>query len=399
MSSQYPKIILKKGKERSLQNFHPWLFSGAVEEADDGIDEGDIVEIYSVNQNYLATGHYHEGSIKVRIFSFEKTDCGYEFWKEKLVKALELRERLGMVNDPETNVYRLIHAEGDGLPGLIIDIYNTTAVIQTHTLGMHRIKNFLADGLKEIYGAKLTAIYDKSADTMSKQEAAPAAMKMNNEYLFGKEQEVEILENKIKFTVDIKEGQKTGFFIDQRDNRKLLASYSNGKKVLNAFAYSGGFSLYALKGNASMVHSVDSSKKAAELAEKNVALNFNQPSHQFFQEDVFDFLKKSETAYDVIVLDPPAFAKHLSSVDKATVGYRNLNYEAIRRIQKNGVLFTFSCSQVIDKHLFRKIVFTAAAQSKRNVKVLHQLTQPADHPISLYHPEGEYLKGLVLYIE
>ena len=224
-------------------------------------------------------------------------------------------------------------------------------------------------------------------------------MKMSNEFLFGKEEDIEVMENKLKFNVDIKEGQKTGFFIDQRDNRKLLASYSNDKKVLNAFAYSGGFSLYALKGNAALVHSVDSSKRAAELAEKNVALNFNQPSHQFFQEDVFDFLKKSETAYDVMVLDPPAFAKHLSSIDKATVGYRNLNYEAFRRIQKNGILFTFSCSQVIDKHLFRKIVFTAAAQSKRNVKILHQLTQPADHPISLYHPEGEYLKGLVLFVE
>lgn len=395
MSSLFPKIILKPGKERSLQNFHPWLFSGAVEKADDGITEGDIVEIFSDNKKYLATGHYHDGSIKVRIFSFEETDCSFHFWKNKLEKAFQLRERLGLINRPETDVYRLVHAEGDGLPGLIIDIYHTTAVIQTHTLGMHRIKTFLVDGLKEIYGSGLSAIYDKSADTMSKQEA----VHVNNEFLFDKQESIQVTEHGIKFYIDIREGQKTGFFIDQRENRKLLSKYSKGKKILNAFAYSGGFSLYALNGGAELVHSVDSSKKAAEWAERNVALNFNNASHQFFSEDVFDFLKKSETGYDVMILDPPAFAKHLSAVHQATVGYRNLNYEAIKKINRNGILFTFSCSQVIDKNLFRKIIFTAAAQAKRNVRILHQLTQPADHPISLYHPEGEYLKGLVLYVE
>ncbi len=395
MPDDFPKIILKKTKERSLQNFHPWLFSGAIESKEEGIHEGDTVEIFSFNQNYLATGHYHEGSIMVRVFSFEKTDGTFGFWKSKLVKAFQLRERLGLINDTQTNVYRLVNAEGDGMPGLIIDIYDSTAVIQTHTLGMHRLKHFFTDALQEIYGSRLTAIYDKSAESMSKQEGAH----VTNDFLFGKENEIEVLENNIRFSIDVLEGQKTGFFIDQRENRKLLAEYSNDKKVLNAFAYSGGFSLYALNGKAALVHSVDSSKKAAVLAERNVALNFKNVPHQFYTEDVFDFLKKSETRYDVMVLDPPAFAKHLSSVDKATIGYRNLNSEALRQIDKNGIVFTFSCSQVIDKNLFRKIIFTAAAQAKRNVKVLHQLTQPADHPISIYHPEGEYLKGLVLYVE
>jgi 23S rRNA (cytosine1962-C5)-methyltransferase len=395
MSKQFSKIILKKGKERSLLNFHPWLFSGAVEKEEEGIKEGDVVEIFSNNNNYLATGHYHEGSIKVRIFSFEKINAEFKFWKEKIQRAYQLREKLGLTGNTDTNVYRLIHAEGDGLPGLIIDIYNTTAVIQTHTLGMYHNRNLFADALKEIYGSKLSAIYDKSSDSLSRQES----MSVQNEFLFGEVDGVQVIENDVHFHVDIKEGQKTGFFIDQRENRKLLASYSRGKKILNAFSYSGGFSLYALKENAALVHSVDSSKKAAELTEKNIQLNFKYAPHQFYTEDVFDFLKKQETSYDVIVIDPPAFAKHLSSVDKATIGYRNLNYEAIRRINKNGILFTFSCSQVIDKMLFRKIVFTAAAQAKRNVKILHQLTQPPDHPISIYHPEGEYLKGLVLYVE
>ena len=395
MQTDFPLVILKKGKERSLLNLHPWLFSGAVEKTDAGIHEGDIVEVVSYDMRYLATGHYHEGSIKTRIFSFEKTGCSYEFWKEKLQRAFTLRQRLNLANNADTNVYRLVHAEGDGLPGLIIDIYHTTAVVQTHTLGMHRIKHFVVDALKEIYGSNLTAIYDKSADTMSRQEAA----QVTNEFLFGKEENINVIENGIQFHIDYEAGQKTGFFIDQRNNRKLLGEYSSEKKVLNTFAYSGGFSLYALKAGAELVHSVDSSKKAAELAEKNVAKNFIEAAHQFFAEDVFDFLKKSETTYDVMVLDPPAFAKHLSAVDKATIGYRNLNSEAMKRINKNGILFTFSCSQAIDKTLFRKIIFTAALQAKRNVKVLHQLSQPADHPVSIYHPEGEYLKGLVLFVE
>ena len=395
MKNSFPKIILKAQKERSVLNKHPWLFSGAVEKMDAGINEGDIVEIFSKDQKYLATGHYHDGSIKVRIFSFAQTDCSYSFWKEKIEKVFALRQQLGLINNPHTNVYRLIHAEGDGMPGLIIDIYNSTAVIQTHTLGMHRIKNFVVDALKEIYGNHLAAIYDKSADAMSKQDAS----NVSNEFLFGNKENNEVIENGIHFSIDFELGQKTGFFIDQRDNRKLLGEYSKGKKVLNTFAYSGGFSLYALKEGAELVHSVDSSKKAAAWCKKNISLNFDSVQHEFFTEDVFDFLKKSETEYDVIILDPPAFAKHLSSVDKATIGYRNLNVEALKKIKKNGILFTFSCSQVIDKNLFRKILFTAAVHAKRNVRILHQLTQPADHPISIYHPEGEYLKGLVLHVE
>jgi 23S rRNA (cytosine1962-C5)-methyltransferase len=395
MSQLFPKIILKPKKERSLLNQHPWLFSGAIEKSDDGIEEGDIVEIFSNSHQYLATGHFHAGSIMVRIFSFVRTECQYEFWKTKIANAFLQRQRLGLTSNPDTNVYRLVHAEGDGLPGMIIDIYNTTAVIQTHTLGMHRIKKYVTDALIAIYGSSLTVIYDKSAETMNKQEAAM----VSNQFLFGNENNTIVTENGIRFFIDYQSGQKTGFFIDQRDNRKLLGYYSKGKKVLNTFAYSGGFSMYALKEGAELVHGVDSSKKAAEWAEKNAALNHASSTHQFFVSDVFDFLKQSETAYDVIVLDPPAFAKHLSAVDKATIGYRNLNYEAIKAIEPNGILFTFSCSQVIDKALFRKIIFMASLQARRQVKILHQLTQPADHPISIYHPEGEYLKGLVLLVK
>ena len=391
----FPKIILHPAKERSIQNKHPWLFSGAIKKTEGDPKEGDIVEIFSSAGLYLATGHYHAGSITVRIFSFDRITPDYQFWKSKLRSALEFRKKLNLTDNSETNCYRLVHAEGDGMPGLIIDIYNSVAVIQTHTLGMHGIKNHLTEALKELFGDKLTAIYDKSGDTMSRQQQ----VEIVNQMLVGNQTEVDVLENGIRFHVNFSEGQKTGFFLDQRENRKLLGHYSAGKKVLNTFAYSGGFSMYALKNNATLVHSVDSSKKAAEWAEKNVKLNFNAAPHHFFAEDVFDFLKKSSEVYDVIVLDPPAFAKHLSAVKQATMGYRNLNTEAIRRIAPGGILFTFSCSQVIDKELFRKIIFTASAQARRNVRILHQLSQPPDHPISIYHPEGEYLKGLVLYVE
>ncbi len=395
MSSPFPKIILLPGKERSLLNRHPWLFSGAIKKKEGDPKEGDVVEVISSMGVYMATGHYHSGSITVRIFSFEQITPGYEFWKAKLSSAFEYRKKLQLIDNESTNCYRLIHAEGDGMPGLIIDIYNSVAVIQTHTLGMHAIKNHLTDALKEIYGAKLSTVYDKSGDTMSRQKQS----EISNGLLYGTKTEEDVLENGIKFHVNFSEGQKTGFFLDQRENRNLLGSYSAGKKVLNTFAYSGGFSLYALKNNASLVHSIDSSKKAAEWAGKNVAMNFSNAPHQFFAEDVFDFMKKSSEQYDVIILDPPAFAKHLSAVKQATIGYRNLNTEAMRQIAKGGILFTFSCSQVIDKELFRKIIFTAAAQARRNVRILHQLSQPPDHPISIYHPEGEYLKGLVLYVE
>ena len=389
------KIILKSGKERSLLNFHPWLFSGAVHKTEGEIKEGDVVEIYSDKKEYLATGHYHDGSIKVRIFSFTQVTPDYNFWKSKIQNAFDLRKQLGFVDNPDTNVYRLVNAEGDGMPGLIIDIYNETAVIQTHTIGMHNIKNELVKALQEIYGSKLKAIYDKSSETMNKH----SEQVFKNGYLFGENSGNEVIENRNRFLVNWEEGQKTGFFIDQRDNRRLLSKYANGKNVLNTFAYSGGFSVYALKGGANLVHSVDSSKKTMDWAKQNIELNFQNAEHEFFVLDTFDYLKKMESVYDLIILDPPAFTKHINAVKQASIGYKNLNFEAIKRIKPNGIIFTFSCSQHIDKKLFRQIVFSAASQAKRNVRVLHQLTQPPDHPISIYHPEGEYLKGLVLHVE
>ena len=378
-----------------MQNFHPWLFSGAVQSQDKELTEGCIVEIFSSDNNYLATAHFHHGSIVARILSFEKCEIDQQFFDQKIRKAFELRKNLQLTNSKDTTVYRLINAEGDGLPGLIVDIYNTTAVIQVHTAGMFESRELVKNALLHTSELNLQAVYDKSAGSMEKH----SDIESQNSYLFGEKGNNVVIENGIKFSVDWEEGQKTGFFIDQRENRKLLMHYSKNKKVLNTFAYSGGFSLYALKAGAALVHSVDSSRKAMEWANENIELNVKDAPHEYFALDTFDFLKRGMENYDVIILDPPAFAKHLSAVDKATIGYRNLNYEAIKRINKNGILFTFSCSQAIDKNLFRKIVFMAAAQAKRNVKVLHQLSQAPDHPVSIYHPEGEYLKGLVLYVE
>ena len=391
----YVKIILQPKKDRSLRLFHPWVFSGAIAKVDGDPKEGDIVEVYSHENEYMATGHFHNGSIKVRLFSFTKTDCSEEFWYSKFKKAYDNRERLGIIGNTKTNIYRLIHAEGDGMPGLIIDIYGSVAVIQTHTVGMHEQKEHFVSALKKIYGTSLEAIYDKSAETMSKQNS----LIMENSFLYGSQSESEVFENDIKFYVNWVEGQKTGFFIDQRENRQLLANYSKGKRVLNTFSYSGGFSMYALAAGATEVHSVDSSKKAGELSLRNAELNGVTNRHFFHGMDAFDFLKSSKELYDIVILDPPAFAKHLSSVDKAMIGYRNLNTEGFNKVLPGGLLFTFSCSQVIDKTLFRKVVFQAAAQSKRNVRILYQLTQGPDHAISIYHPEGEYLKGLVLQVD
>lgn len=395
MSNRYPKVILKPGKERSLLNFHPWLFSGAVQSQDKELTEGCITDIFSNDNKFLATAHFHHGSIVARILSFEQTEINQQFFNQKILKAFVLRKNLGLINNPDTTAFRLINAEGDGLPGLIVDIYNSTAVIQLHTAGMFASVEMIKNALLNISELNLKSIYNKSADTLSKQ----SGIESRNNYLFGEKENNVVSENGIKFSVDWEEGQKTGFYIDQRENRKLLLHYAKNKKVLNTFAYSGGFSLYALQAGAASVHSVDSSKRAMEWANLNVELNFKNALHEYFALDTFDFLKKGQENYDVIILDPPAFAKHLIAVDKATVGYRNLNYEAIKRINNNGILFTFSCSQAIDKNLFRKIVFTAAAQAKRNVRILHQLTQSPDHPVSIYHPEGEYLKGLVLYVE
>lgn len=391
----FPKVILNPGKERSIRLMHPWVFSGAVKRVDGNVKEGDVVEVFTHDNNYLATGHFHEGSIKVRIFSFEKTEFDPAFWDAKLQAALSLRKILGLVNSAVTNTYRLVHAEGDGLPGLIIDIYGSCAVIQTHTIGMYQA---IADVTKALLGLKdleLDNVFDKSGDALQKQTGISGL----NRLLAGHKTDDVVLENGIKFYVNWEEGQKTGFFIDQRENRNLLQQYTLGKKVLNTFSYSGGFSMYALQAGAALVHSVDSSKKAMEWCNKNAELNQHADRHQFYQQDAFDFLKSNSSFYDVIVLDPPAFAKHLSSEKKAIVGYRNLNTEGFKHIAPGGILFTFSCSQVIDKISFRKIIFQAAAQSKRNVRVLHQLSQGPDHPVSLYHPEGEYLKGLVLYVE
>lgn len=392
--SSFPRIILNPKKDRSVRLYHPWVFSGAIHKVEGTVKEGDIVEVFSADGNYLATGHFHEGSIKVRLFSFSKTDAGASFWYDRLQAAFDAREKIGITNLSSTNVYRLVHAEGDGLPGLIIDIYGSVAVIQTHTVGMHSARHDIAEALKKIYGTQLEAIYDKSSETMSKQNAVVT----ENTFLLGNLQESIVLENDVQFYVNWVEGQKTGFFIDQRENRALLARYSEGKKILNTFSYSGGFSMYALKAGAAEVHSIDSSKRAADLAVRNAELNQVSERHKFFNEDAFDFLKSSQEKYDIVILDPPAFAKHLSAVEKAMIGYRNLNLEGFKRVERGGLLFTFSCSQVMDKVLFRKVVFQAAAQSGRQVRILYQLSQGPDHPINIYHPEGEYLKGIVLQV-
>lgn len=395
MKSGLAKVFLHSGKERSVRLLHPWIFSGAISRIEGKPAEGQWVEVYSADQTFLAVGHFHEGSIKVRILSFTKIDDEKKFWTDKIRNAFQMREKLGLTNKSDTTAYRLIHAEGDGVPGLIIDIYNDTAVIQSHTLGIHHSKNYILEALKEVYGEKLNTIYDKSSDTMSKQSSLQVA----DSFLQGEKKECIILEGGIKFKINWVEGQKTGFFIDQRDNRALLARYSSGKNILNTFSYSGGFSMYALNAGAAVVHSVDSSKKAEQLALENAELNGWSDRHTFIHQDAFDFLKQTTNDYDIVILDPPAFAKHLSSVDKAMIGYRNLNTEGFKKVVKGGLLFTFSCSQVMDKALFRKVVFQAAAQAKRKVRILYQLSQGPDHPINIYHPEGEYLKGMVLYVD
>ncbi len=387
--------MLHPAKDRSVRLFHPWIFSGAVKAVHGDVQEGDVVEVFTHDGKYLATGHFHDGSIKVRIFSFEQTDFGKEFWHLKFLKALELRKILGLISNSKTNIFRLIHAEGDGLPGLIIDIYGSCAVIQAHTIGMYKAIQQITEALLMFSELKLDTVYNKSDEALQKQ----SSVTNSNRHLLGDKVESVVQENGVQFLVNWVEGQKTGFFIDQRENRKLLQQYVQNKNVLNTFSYSGGFSMYALAAGASSVYSVDSSAKAKEWAEKNADLNKSDSRHTFFKSDAFDFLKGVSANYDVIILDPPAFAKHLSSAKKAIIGYRNLNTEGLKRIAPGGILFTFSCSQVIDKLMFRKVVFQAAAQSGRNVRVLHQLSQGPDHPVSIYHPEGEYLKGLVLYVD
>ncbi|MGD0712134.1 MAG: class I SAM-dependent rRNA methyltransferase [Bacteroidales bacterium] len=392
----FTKVILKSGKDEAVRRFHPWVFSGAIKKMDGEPQEGDVVEVYSNHNEYLGTGHYQASSITVRVFSFQQVKPDYEFWKSKLVKAYKYRKELGLTDNPETNVYRLVHAEGDGLPGLIIDYYNGTIVMQTHSIGMHFIREHLVNALKDIYGDKLKAVYDKSSETL------PKSVNLNQKdgYLFGKAETNEVLEYGHKFIVDWEAGQKTGFFVDQRENRKLLEKYVYSKTVLNTFCYTGGFSVYALKAGAAEVHSVDSSKKALELTDKNILISsLDAAKHQSIQADAIDYLKEIEGKYDVIILDPPAFAKHHDAMHNAVQGYKRINLQAIKQIKKGGFIFTFSCSQVVDKFHFYSTVASAAILSGRNVKIIHQLSQPSDHPISAFHPEGEYLKGLVLFVE
>jgi 23S rRNA (cytosine1962-C5)-methyltransferase len=389
------RIHLKPGKDQSLLRFHPWVFSGAIKKTEGNPSEGELVEVVSNDGTFLGIGHYQVGSITVRIVSFVKKEIDYTFWKDKLQQAYKLRKELNLAENPENNIYRLIHGEGDGLPGLIIDIYNDTAVMQAHSVGMYLIRNIFAQALTEIYGHNLAAVYDKSEGTVPFKANTGA----RNEYLWGESRPGTALEYGNKFQVDWIEGQKTGFFIDQRENRKMVETYSKDKTVLNVFGYTGGFSVYALRGGAKLVHSVDSSEKAIELTNQNVALNFLEANHESFAVDAFEYLNNIDNKYDLIILDPPAFAKHQDALRNALQAYKRINTRAFSKIKPGGILFTFSCSQVVNKDQFRQAVFSAAAIAKRNVRILHQLTQPADHPINIYHPEGEYLKGLVLYIE
>ena len=387
------QIYLKRGKEESLRRFHPWIFSGAIHHADEGIADGDTVRVIDSNGDYIATGHFQMGSIAVRVLTFNNVAIDDEFWYSRLKSALNMRTAIGLAGNPNNDTYRLVHGEGDLLPGLIIDIYGRTAVMQAHSVGMHLCRKEIAQQLIKVMEKQVDNIYYKSETTLP-------FMEPENGFLIGQSDENIGIENGLKFRVDWLRGQKTGFFVDQRDNRSLLETYSHGKDVLNMFCYTGGFSVYAMRGGANLVHSVDSSAKAIELTRSNIELNFpGDKRHDAFCEDAFKYLDEAGSNYDLIILDPPAFAKHRGALHNALKGYTRLNMKAFEKIQKGGILFTFSCSQVVTKDNFRNAVFTAAALAHRKVRILHQLHQPADHPINIYHPEGEYLKGLVLYVE
>ena len=392
----YKKLYLKPGKEESLKRFHPWVFSGAIARVEGEPEEGEIVDVYTSKKEFIACGHFQIGSIAVRVLTFRQEEINHDFWKHRLEVALDLRRSLNLVDNPENNTYRLVHGEGDNLPGLIIDVYGQTAVMQAHSAGMHVYRMEIADALSEVMGDIVKHIYYKSETTLPyKADLGP-----ENGFIKGGSPENVALENGLKFHVDWLKGQKTGFFVDQRENRHLLERYSKGRNVLNMFCYTGGFSFYAMRGGANLVHSVDSSAKAIDLTNQNVELNFpGDQRHQAFAEDAFKYLDRMGDQYDLIILDPPAFAKHRDALRNALRGYSKLNAKAFEKIKPGGILFTFSCSQVVDKKDFRNAVFTAAAQSGRSVRILHQLTQPGDHPVNIYHPEGEYLKGFVLYVE
>ena len=398
----YQTVHLKKGKEESLGRFHPWVFSGAIHHIDGRPEEGDVVRVVSADGRFLAVGHIQIGSIAVRVLSFEDITIDPTFWKERLSAAYEARKSIfpqwvkgdGLL----TNAFRLVHGEGDGLPGLVIDVYDRTAVMQAHSVGMHVSRQEIADALAEVLDGIVDNIYYKSETTL----AYKANEDGGNGFLKGGLATASDIatENGLKFHVDWLGGQKTGFFVDQRENRALLERYSHGRKVLNMFCYTGGFSFYAMRGGAELVHSVDSSSRAIDITRANVELNFpGDARHEAYAEDAFKYLDSMGDQYDLIILDPPAFAKHKDALRNALMGYRKLNAKAFEKIRPGGILFTFSCSQVVTKDNFRTAVFTAAAMSGRRVRILHQLTQPADHPVSIYHPEGEYLKGLVLYVE
>lgn len=390
------KITLKAGKDRSVFRYHPWIFSGAIASGEGDLQEGNVVKVYSSDGQFLATGHCQIGSIAVRILTFKDENIDYNFWRDRIANAYQMRRSIGLTESPTNNVYRLVHGEGDDLPGLVVDYYAGVAVVQFHSVGMFLERENIAKALVEVLGDKITAIYDKSESTLPfKAEIEP-----HNGYLYGKADNFIALENGLKFNVDWLEGQKTGFFVDQRENRSLLEKYARDKNVLNMFCYTGGFSFYAMRGGAKLVHSVDVSARAIELANRNVELNFpGDTRHEAFAEEAFNFLENSYNKYDLIILDPPAFAKHQNVLNNAIQGYKKLNRKGIEVVKPGGIIFTFSCSQVMTKDLFRQTVFTAAANTGRRVRILHQLTQPADHPVSIYHPEGEYLKGLVLYVE
>ena len=392
----YKKITLRRGKEESLKRFHPWVFSGAIATADDTIEEGDLVSVFSNDGTHIGNGHFQVGSIMVRILAWGVTAIDEAFYRDRLEQAWNVRRALNLIR-PDNNSFRLIHGEGDFLPGLVVDVYGSTAVIQAHSPGMHFARKVIAQALVELPAGVIKNVYYKSETTLPYK----AHLDPENQYLIGEFDTDVAMENGLQFHVDWLRGQKTGFFVDQRENRSLLERFSKDRRVLNMFCYTGGFSFYAMRGGAKLVHSVDSSGKAVMLTERNVELNYpGDERHKAFAEDAFDYLDRMERdAYDLIILDPPAFAKHKSALKNALVGYRRLNAKALSKIQSGGVLFTFSCSQAVSKEQFRLAVFSAAAQCRRKVRILHQLTQPADHPINIYHPEGEYLKGLVLWVE
>lgn len=399
----YRNLFLKRGKADSLGRRHPWVFSGAVHHIEGDAREGDKLRVLDDEGRFVAVGHWQIGSIALRVLSFEDEVIDAGFYAGRLAVALDVRKKIGVVrtgaNDNRENrndMYRLVHGEGDFLPGLIIDMYGSTAVMQAHSVGMHEDRMLVAEALKRVMGDELKAIYYKSETTLPYK----AELGQENGFIHGSTDNNVAVENGLEFHIDWLKGQKTGFFVDQRDNRALLESYAKGRKVLNMFCYTGGFSVYAMRGGAEMVHSVDSSAKAVDLVRANIELNFPGDSrHEAFAEDAFRFIEEMDGKYDLVILDPPAFAKHRDALKQALRGYTRLNARAMEKMPKGSILFTFSCSQAVNKDQFRTAIFTAAAQARRNVRILHQLHQPADHPINIYHPEGEYLKGLVLYVE